>query len=209
LYEEYGGGGVADWGAHHLDIAQWGLGMDNSGPVEVLPPEAAGAKRGATLKYANGITVVHKDGFGVHFFGSEGEVLVNRGKFKLIVKGEVVADNTANFGKDGKEDKSSKEKKVPLDSQLTKAEDAYLKGAKIKLYASKSHHDDFLECVASRRKPITNEIVGARSAICCHLLNLVYKHNKPMKWDPEKCAFVEGTGDPKWMTIDSRDPWKA
>ena len=75
---------VGDWGAHHLDIAQWGLGMDDSGPVEVIPPADPKAKRGAKLVYANGITVEHKDGFGVHFFGTGGEVLVNRGKFVVI-----------------------------------------------------------------------------------------------------------------------------
>jgi len=49
LYKEYGGGYVTDWGAHHLDIAQWGLGMDSSGPTEVLPPEKAGASEGGVL----------------------------------------------------------------------------------------------------------------------------------------------------------------
>jgi hypothetical protein len=39
-------------------------------------------------------------------------------------------------------------------------------------------------------------------------LNLAYKHNAAMKWDPEALAFTGGTGDPKWMTICSRDPWK-
>jgi predicted dehydrogenase len=37
-YREYGGGMITDWGAHHFDIAQWGMGMDDSGPVEIYPP---------------------------------------------------------------------------------------------------------------------------------------------------------------------------
>ena len=57
-YKEYGGGMVCDWGAHHLDIAQWGLGKDNSGPNEALPPEDPNALRGATLVYDDDIRVV-------------------------------------------------------------------------------------------------------------------------------------------------------
>ena len=199
-YMEYGSGGVGDWGAHHLDIAQWGLGMDNSGPVEVLPPATPGAKRGAKLVYANGVTVEHKDGFGVHFYGTEGEVLVNRGKFKMIRGGEVVASYVGDK-------ENEEEKKTSCMAQVQKAERAFLKDAKIQLYVSKSHTLDFLECVKSRKKPITSEIVGGHSAICCHLVNQVYYHGQKMQWDPEKCVFVGGTGDPKWLTRDYRSPW--
>lgn len=196
-YREYGGGMVCDWGAHHLDIAQWGLGMDNSGPVEIRPPEKAGAKRGATLVYANGITVTHADGFGVHFFGSEGEVLVNRGKFKFIRDGKTIA----KFEK--REDGSS------CSAEVQKAEKEYLKDAKIKLYESKSHTDNFMACVKDRSKPVTSEIVGGHSAICCHLMNQVYYNGKKMLWDPAKFEFTGGTGDPAWLTRDYRSPWKV
>ncbi len=91
MYREFGGGMVCDWGAHHLDIAQWGLGMDGSGPVEARPPAKAGAKRGANLVYANGVVVEHKDGFGVHFYGTEGEVLVDRGQFAFKRGNETIA----------------------------------------------------------------------------------------------------------------------
>jgi len=194
-YSEYGTGGVGDWGAHHLDIAQWGLGMDNSGPVEVRPP-GKGRDQGVTLVYANGVTVLHKGGFGVSFYGTEGQVFVNRQKFKFVQKGEVIAEYTENT------------KGTSIDAQVVKAEKAFLKDAKIKLYNSTSHQDDFLACVASRKKPITSEQVGGRSAICCHLMNQAYLHKQVMKWDPDKFAFVGGTGDPKWLTRDARDPWK-
>lgn len=201
-YREFGGGMVTDWGAHHLDIAQWGLGMDNSGPVEVLPPATPDAKRGAKLVYANGITVEHKDGFGVHFFGSEGEVQVNRGKFTMKRGNEMIASYTGNKN-------SAADKKTSCMAQVQIAERQFLQKAKIKLYESKSHLGDFLNCVKSRKKPITSEIVGAHSAICCHLMNLTYYYGQKLKWDPKKFAFVKGTGNPKWLTRDYRGPWKV
>jgi len=194
-YREFGGGMVTDWGAHHLDIAQWGLGMDDSGPVEVRPPEKAGDKRGAMLVYANGITVTHKEGFGVDFFGTEGEVQVNRGKFTFTRNGQQISKFTK------KEDGSS------CEAQVQKAEKEFLKDAKVKLYVSKSHPTDFLNCVKSRQKPITSEQVGGHSAICCHLMNQCYYNHAKILWDPAKFAFRDGTGDPKWLTREYRGPW--
>ena len=196
-FREFGGGMVTDWGAHHLDIAQWGLGMDDSGPVEIHPPEKAGDKRGAKLVYANGVTVTHVNGFGVHFFGSEGEVQVNRGKFTFTRNGERISYFTK------REDGSS------CEAQVVMAERAFLKDAKTKLYASKGHIPDFLGCVKSRQKPITNEIVGGRTAICCHLMNQAYYNNAKILWDPAKLALRDRSGDPAWLTRDYRAPWRV
>jgi len=80
-YREYSGGGMTDWGAHHFDIAQWGLGMDSSGPVQIVPPEDPKASTGVRFIYANGVQVVHGKCGGVLFVGTDGEVFVNRGKF--------------------------------------------------------------------------------------------------------------------------------
>jgi predicted dehydrogenase len=81
-YVEFGGGMVTDWGAHHFDIAQWALGMDDSGPMEVIPPSDPRATHGVRLVYANGTEVVHRNGNGVTIHGSLGKVHVNRGKFQ-------------------------------------------------------------------------------------------------------------------------------
>jgi len=198
-YREFGGGMVTDWGAHHLDIAQWGLGMDESGPVEILPPEQAGAKRGAKLVYANGVTVEHKDGFGVHFYGTEGEVQVNRGRFTFKRGEQMVASFTGTV----------EERSTSCAAQVQLAEREFLKDAPIKLYDSKNHLGDFLDCVKQRKKPITSEQVGGRTAICCHLMNQSYYHHQKLKWDPQQFAFVDGTGDPAWLTRDYRSPWSV
>lgn len=84
-YKEMGGGFTTDWGAHMFDIAQWGLGMDKSGPVEIIPPGFEDHKF-LTYKYDNGIIMTEEafDGGtkGVKFQGKKGWLEVSRGKFK-------------------------------------------------------------------------------------------------------------------------------
>ena len=198
-YMEYGGGMVTDWGAHHIDIAQWGLGTDDSGPIEAKPPQdwkKSKSKRGAQLVYSNGSTVTHKKGFGVHFQGADGEVKVNRGRFAFTYKGKEIS-------------KFERRGDGSLGSALQKAEKSFLNNAKTKLYKSNHHIRDFLACVESRKKPITNEIVGARSAICCHLMNQAYYNGEIIKWDPKNNTFAVKSGNPKWLTRDYRGLWKV
>ena len=198
-YMEYGGGMVTDWGAHHIDIAQWGLGTDNSGPVEARPPEdwkKWKSKRGAKLVYSNGTTITHQSGFGVHFEGEDGDVKVNRGRFVFSLKGKEIA-------------KFEKRGDGSLGSALQTAEKTFLNNAKVKLYKSTHHIRDFLSSVESRKKPITNEIVGGRSAICCHLMNQTYYNGEVIKWDPKTNTLSEQTGKPEWLTRDYRGIWKV
>ena len=193
-YMEYGGGMVTDWGAHHIDIAQWGLGTDNSGPVEARPPEdwkKWKSKRGAKLVYSNDTTITHQSGFGVHFQGEDGDVKVNRGRFVFSLKGKEIA-------------KFEKRGDGSLGSALQTAEKTFLNSAKVKLYKSTHHIRDFLSSVESRKKPITNEIVGGRSAICCHLMNQTYYNGEVIKWDPKTNTLSEQTGKPEWLTRNYR-----
>ena len=79
-YREYAGGGLSDMGAHHFDIAQWALDMDDSGPVKIIPPEDPKAERGVKLVYANGVIVEHGGPSGCTFYGDKGELYIDRGK---------------------------------------------------------------------------------------------------------------------------------
>ncbi len=80
-YREYAGGALADMGAHHFDIAQWALGMDNSGPVIIEPPEGD-AKTGLKFTYANGTVMYHGGPSGCTFEGTKGTLYVDRNKLE-------------------------------------------------------------------------------------------------------------------------------
>ena len=189
---EFGGGMITDWGAHHIDIAQWALNADGSGPVEIRAPQNwETAKRGAQLVYADGTVLTHVKGKGVSFYGTEGECHVNRGKFELIMDGKTVR----KFW-DKEVDKTTS-----LDREVLFTSREYLADAKVKLYESKNHFQDFLDAVQSRKLPICDVAVGASSVTACHLMNFAYHYGANAKWNPAKNKFASG-GDSKWLTRD-------
>jgi len=189
---EFGGGMITDWGAHHIDIAQWALGVDESGPVEIRAPlEWKSAKRGAQLVYGTGVVLTHVNGRGVSFYGSEGEVHVNRGKFELIMAGRTVRrfwDKATDPG-------------TSLDREVALTEREYLADVKVKLPVSLDHGQNFLDCVRSRQRPIADVAIGASSVIACHLMNFGYHYGANARWNPTKHRFVSG-GDSRWLTRD-------
>ncbi len=179
-YIEYSGGMMTDWGAHHFDIAQWGIGMDGSGPSEIIPP--ADPKKGRGVRYlypktpvGDNVTILHGKSGGVLFKGEKGEILVNRGKLKST-PGEII--------------------KEPITD------------SEIHLYKSPGHHKDFLNCMRNRKDPICNVDVGAGSVTVCHLGNLAYWHGRKLKWDPKKWEFPGDSEANKWRDRDRRDGFK-
>lgn len=176
-YREYSGGMMTDWGAHHFDIAQWGLGMDDSGPVEIIPPDGKDVKR-LTYKYASGVTMYHGGlegyNFGVVFVGENGKVCVDRGRFK---------------------------------AEPESIEETPITDKDIRLYNSNDHLQDFLSCVKSRQKPICDVEIGCRSVTVCHLGNLAYWNKRPLKWDPAKEQFVGDAEANTWLERERRAPW--
>ncbi|MGQ9576276.1 MAG: Gfo/Idh/MocA family protein [Thermoguttaceae bacterium] len=178
-YREYSGGGMTDWGAHHFDIAQWGLGMDESGPVEVIPPEEPNRQTGVRWVYANGVELIHgsyEKWGGVNFLGTDGWIHVDRGQ--LHSKPEQLI-------------------KEPLPDMP------------IKLYKSPGHHRDWLECIKTRKRPICDVEIGARSVTVCHLGNIAYWTHKRLKWDPQNWRFLDADAEVQsWFDRQRRDPWQ-
>jgi predicted dehydrogenase len=175
LYREYSGGMMTDFGAHHFDIAQWGLDMDESGPVEIIPPDDPKAKRGVRYVYANGVEVIHGPSGGIQFIGTDGEITVNRGT--LSSKPEEII-------------------KQPLGEK------------DVHLYQSPGHQRDWLNCVRSRKRPICDVEIGARSVTVCHLGNLAYWNHRKLRWDPKTWQFVDDAEANKWLDRERRDPWQ-
>lgn len=194
-YYEYAGGQVNDWGAHHLDIVQWALGKDGSGPTGASKPVNEGDQKGAAVIYDD-ITITHGKGIGVHLVGDRGEIQLARGGFSLKVDGKDVASRLGRKGN--------------LSKELDKAEQAYLKDSKVKLYQSPGHVRDFLNCIKTRKQPITSAMIGARSINVAHLMNLAYRHHTNIKWDPAKNTFAPESKHPlEWLTRTYRDKWKV
>jgi predicted dehydrogenase len=174
---EFGGGGVADWGAHMFDIAQWGLGMDHSGPVRLIPPDDPDAKRGMKFIYANGIEMYHEDfgrGWAVRFIGSEGSLDISR-----------------EF----------------LDSVPENIAQAEIKADEKHLYHSDNHYADWINAIRSRTRPAADVEIGHRSATVCNLANIAYLLRRPLNWDPVKEHFVKDAQASKLLSRKYRKPY--
>ncbi|MCL4200999.1 MAG: Gfo/Idh/MocA family oxidoreductase [Pirellulaceae bacterium] len=173
---EYGGGGMTDWGAHHFDIAQWGLGMDKSGPVEIVPPENPNATNGVKFIYANGVELIHGGRSGVTFIGTDGEIFVNRGQLE------------------SKPDDIIKQPIGETEIQLYKSPGGGHGG----------HRQDWVNCIVSRQQPNCPIEIGARTVAVCHLGNIAYLHGaelggRSLKWDPAKWEFVGNDEANRWQ----------
>jgi myo-inositol 2-dehydrogenase / D-chiro-inositol 1-dehydrogenase len=184
---EYSGGMMTDWGAHHFDIAQWGLGMDESGPIHVqsvgdLPAVADGYNTATnfevTYTYPNDVTLVatYKGENGVHFEGENGWIFVSRGTIQAS------------------DDRLLSE---PLPSDA------------VRLYASNNHVGNFIDCVRTRKPTICPAEVGHRSVTVCHLGNISLRlGGRKLEWDPEKERFKNDEEANAMLNRPMRKPWK-
>lgn len=161
-YKELGGGFTTDWGAHMFDIAQWGLGMDGNGPVEIIPA-GYGDTKYLTYIYENGV-VMTEEPFdenltkGVKFWGENGWIEVSRGHY-------IASDDSL------------------LPGQREETEGAY--------ETQIPHLTNFITSVRNRTEPAVPVEVGHSSCVVCTLGNIAYDLGRPIKWDPKAEKFVD------------------
>jgi predicted dehydrogenase len=205
---EYSGGKMTDWGAHHIDIAQWMLGMDGSGPisVEVLEAEKpydkgdgynCHPKFKVLHTYASGVKVEVSHGAGSTAKGlvdanGKGTKDVSGGENGVLVKG----DKGTIFVSRGALLASDKEIFAKL------KEDP-------KLYPSRptTHMGNFLDCVKSRETPICGVEVGAGSVIVCHIGTIALRTGMKLGWDPKANVFNSPEAN-KHIARPRRGDWK-
>ena len=192
---DYSGGKMTDWGAHHFDIVQWALGMDESGPVEIIPPngrtaedwrrlppivEGTGASAldptgGLTYVYPNGVRVIKDGENGVRFVGTAGEIEVNRGHLRM---------------------------------EPASLRDHEIGPNEVHLYRSPGHYEDWLDCIRTRRRPIADVEIGCRSATVCHLGNIALWVGRPLRWDPQHEQFLGDDHAARWLMRPMRAPYR-
>ena len=180
---DYSGGQTTNFGAHDLDIVQWGLNHDDSGPIEVegkaeFPadgPYNTPMKVDLRAKYADGVEViVGSGGSTVRFEGENGWIGVNRGGWQTEpanLKSSVIGPN------------------------------------EIHLYESRDHWGNFLDCVRTRQQPICTAEIGHRTATFCHLANIAMRLERKVQWNP-KIEQVVGDDEAARLTARAmRAPW--
>ena len=178
---EYSGGQMTDWGAHHMDIAQWGIGEN---PIEIdgkakFPDVKNGYNVAldyrATYRYPSGaiMTVADHGRNGIMFTGTEGRIFVNRG----TLSGKPVEDLEDN--------------PLPRDKFNLYGHDNLDRPERFgKLDAIVNHMGNFFDCIKSRKQPVSDVDSQHRSVSTCHLGNISMHLGRKLTWDPEKELFV-------------------
>jgi len=209
---EYSGGKMTDWGAHHIDIAQWALGCDKTGPVKTsatghFPPLVpdhfqwkAFLDGKATLP--NGYNTATD--FSINLEFANGSILSVNDRYKRD-DGRTDFENGILFeGAEGRifVNRGKLEGK-PIDA-LTDADNRELDEAIVRLYKGKkpgNHMGNFFACVEDRSEPISDVATHHRTMTSCHLCNITLMLGRALKWDPDREQFI---GDEQATALISR-----
>ena len=183
--ENYGAGMITGWGQHHYDSAAWGMDTEFTGPISVesvaqFPKSGLWNVHGDFMvkqEYENGITVYTSGGYtnGIRYEGTEGWIFVSRGSYVAS------ASDPVDVAKSSKALDAS-------DPAILKSE---IKENEIHLYKSDEQHGNWLDCIKTRKQPISQVEIGHRSCSVCLISHIAMKIPGVLKWDPMKERFID------------------
>jgi len=182
---DYSGGQITDWGGHHPDIAQWGMGTELTGPIAIRNGQATWAKEKiwntATdfhfeAIYASGVKLIYSSRVrgGVTFQGSDGWVWVNRGAIEASPLSLLDYEPAEN---------------------------------EVRLYRSANHSRNFIDCVLSRQAPVAPIEHAHRSITIAHLGNISLRLGRDVRWDPQAERFQNDEKANEMLSRPMRKPW--
>ncbi len=174
----YSGGWTTNAGSHSLDVVQWALGTEDTGPVEV-EPHGNQYNSEVTLRYASGVllkltnAVTDKDvsAFGAIFVGQRGRLVMHRGRFNT----EPVAISQEPLGE-----------------------------GDVRLYKSDHHFQNWIDCIQSREKPVADIEIGHRACTICHLANIARQLGRKLRWDPAQEIFPDDEEANRYLAREQR-----
>jgi predicted dehydrogenase len=209
---DYSGGKMTDWGAHHNDIAQWALGMDDSGPVAVEAEGTPPSKEPNSYNCHPTFKVTYTYGNGVQLLCSHTQLpdaLDPKTTTLTDAKGQkrnVGHDNGILFVGEG--DQWIFVNRGLITASDRKLIDEPLPSDAARLYLSTNHMGNFFDCLQSRKPTICTAQVGHRSVTVCHLGAIALRSGKKLKWDPSAERFVGDEEANKMLSRPMRAPWK-
>jgi len=191
---DFGGGNLTSNAVHAFDVVQWGLGMDDSGPVEIIPPET-GEVPSLTYRYSNGVLlqVDWKLDKKKHFVPEGWDVNVPIENFGAVFVGE---NGWVHVGRQGYL------RSYPegiIDRPLGESEESR---------PVPNHHRNWLQCIRTRERPACDVAIGCRSTIVSHLGCIAHWTGRALKWDPVKEEFIGDEEANRLRSRAMREPWR-
>ncbi len=202
--EQFGAGMITGWGAHHIDSAHWGMGMENSGPVEIWNEKSEFATGGlwdvhgvfkTGAKYANGVVMIVSNEFqnGIKFEGTNGWIFVSRGDYQ-------VTSSDPGAG-------STRAKRIDAsDPKLLTSE---IGANEFHFTISKDHHGNWLEAIRDNKATIAPVEEAHRSCSACLLHHIAMKLNRKLYWDPKKEEFKNDAEANKMLSRPQRKKYEV
>lgn len=181
--EQFGSGMITGWGQHHFDSAAWGMDTEYTGPVSVeavaqFPKSGLWDVHGDFMvkaEYENGITMYTSGGYpnGIRYEGADGWIFVSRGNYVASSSDPVTQANSAKA----------------LDASDSKILTSEIKENEIHLYKSDNQHGNWLDCIKSRKEPISPVEIGHRACTICLISHIAMKIPGKLEWDPKLEKF--------------------